>query len=207
MPSAVSIFLALLTLLPLLNCTTLLYSTLPYPAHDSLITATASFLTSPSAKLSGQAIGNSAVAVADGAKALRRAWLAAAEVVAADAAKVDKADQDGNSSGDSSGSGASSVQNLVARARSVIDSDAVKAALASVGSSLQLSAVEASKAADIAADQLSTSLNNSDKFRNALQSLTDSLVTLLAILGVAVPRFAKDIQQEISKQLPSDKSV
>ena len=89
------------------------------------------------------------------------------------------------------------MDRIVAGVKNIVKSAEVKTALGLLGTNLQKSAGDAAKAADIAADQLSTSLNNSEKFRNAVKRLGESFVTLLAILGAASTRMAQEVKQEL----------
>ena len=120
-------------------------------------------------------------------KALRQAWIAATQAFSSIDSSKQGSDIDN----------ALTVDRIVAGVKNIVKSAEVKTALELLSTNLQKSAGDAAKAADIAADQLSTSLNNSEKFRNAVKRLGESFVTLLAILGAASTRMAQEVKEEL----------
>lgn len=157
-----------------------------------LLTATSAFVFSPSSKPAGQAIGSAAAAIADAAKFFVQALSAASKAYTA-------IDEDPNRTDE----GLLTVERVVAGIKNVLKSEDVLASLGLIGSSAGKVGPEVATAANVAASQVSTQLVSSDKYQNALQKLTQSLLTLIAILGAASSKIAANARSELSKQLPS----
>jgi hypothetical protein len=183
-------------------------------ATSAVVTTVAGFVFSDDSKTTRDALASATDAVWASIKALRTAVTAAA--------KAYQANEPSQSEGELS------VARVVAGIKGVYASSEFQEAVGILGTNAQKSAVQAAKAATSAADQLSTSLGQSPKYLGAYkvrcwgagaflsppfttprlfpppclsQVLSESLLTLLAILGAAASRAAE--QMKADKQLPS----
>ena len=157
-----------------------------------VLTATSAFVLSPAAKPAGEAITSAAGAIADAAKFFVQALSAvkkAYAVVDEDPSRDDE--------------GLLTVERIVAGIKNVLKSDDVLTSLGLIGSSAARGASEVATAASVAASQVNTQLASSEKYNRAIQTLTQSLLTLIALLGAASSKIAADARSELSKQLPS----
>ena len=166
-----------------------------------LLTAAVTFVTSPSGQLSGQAVGSAAAAMADSVLALREAWMAATK--AYDSVDDNREAATGPAGTTPASTDASNgMSRMISGVQAAIKSAELKSAFSKVGGNLQKSAAEASKAVDIAVDQLSSSLTSMEKFAAAVSTLTESVTTLIVILGVATSRAVEEGRRQIMKELP-----
>ena len=153
--------------------------------YFSIFTATASFIKSPEAKLSTDAIKSASFAVSDMGKNIKVAWSAASKA-------WDKPE------------GEEGINRLIEGVKSIFSSVEVKVALGLLGSNAQKTAADAGIAAEVASKQLGRSLKNSNKWKNAISDLNDSLALLLSILSLSGTRLLAEVRADLNKQLPSN---
>lgn len=154
-----------------------------YPRTYSIFTATASFIKSPEAKLSTDSIKSASYAISDMGKNIKVAWSAASKAW----------DQQDNEEG---------VNRLIEGVKSIFSSAEVKIALGLLGNNAQKTATDARLAAEVASKQLGKSLKNSNKWKNAVSDLNDSLALLLSILSLSGTRLLAEVRADLNKQLP-----
>ena len=158
-------------------------------ATSAVVTTTAGFVFSEESKGTRDALATAAGAVWASIRALRSAVAAAT--------KAYKANEPLDSEGELS------VARVVAGIKGVYASDEFQEAVGSLGTNAQNSAVQAAKAATSAAEHLSSSLGQSPKYQGAYKVLSESLLTLLAILGAAASRAAAQLKIDMAKRLPA----
>lgn len=154
----------------------------------SLFTATASFVRSPEAKMSTEAVKSASKAVSDMGTNIKDALAAAS------------AAWDSKSKGSEEG-----INRVIEGVRTVISSPELKTALSLLGENAQKTASDAAKAAELASQQLGRSLKNSAKWKAAVADLNDSLVLLFAVLALSSNRLLIEVRADLNKQLPKSK--